>query len=73
MAAVTRFEDVINYISNSRLNFSSYKTPFSAQISLKNSFANYYKETDDVANAGCETNRNHDKIVMHKSELMELN
>ena len=44
MAATSRFEDVLNFISNSKLNFAIYKTPFSAQISLKNSFAKYFKE-----------------------------
>ena len=50
MAATSRFEEVLSSISNSKLNFSIYKTPFSAQISLKNSFAKYFKENEEHDN-----------------------
>ena len=44
MAAEVMFRDVLNYIAKSRLNFSIYQTPFSAQLSLKKSFANHFNE-----------------------------
>ena len=47
--AETRFDDVLNYISDSQLNFFIQKTPFSAQISLKKSFAQYFKKIEDVS------------------------
>ena len=44
MAADQVFQDVLNYVEKSRLNFSIYRTPFSAQLSLKKSFAKYFQE-----------------------------
>ena len=44
MAAEVTFRDVLNYVANSRLNFSIYQTPFSAQLSLKKSFAKHFNE-----------------------------
>ena len=41
MEADKIFKDVINYIENSRLNFSLSRTPFSASISLKRSFVKH--------------------------------
>ena len=45
--AETRFDDVLNYISYSQLNFFIQKTPLSAQISLKKSFAQYFKKIEE--------------------------
>jgi chromosome segregation ATPase len=70
-AAVTRFEDVINYISNSKLNFSIYKTPFSAQISLKKSFAKYFGEIEDLAAAANNMDAIKKETVKPKLEPME--
>ena len=44
MAAEIAFQEVINHIVMSKLNFSIYQTPFSAQLSLKKSFAKPFDE-----------------------------
>ena len=69
MAATFRFEDVLNFVSNSKLNFSIYKTPFSAQISVKNSFVKYFQENEALAN---DTNaaKNNEKTIF-KCELVK--
>ena len=46
MAAEKAFQDVLDYVSKSRLNFSIYQTPFSAQLSLKKSFAKHFQNDD---------------------------
>ena len=71
MTAETKFENVLNYISKSKLNFSIYKTPFSAQISLKNSFAKYYGEIEDLAAATSEMEINEEE-TKPKSESTEI-
>ena len=71
MAATSRFQDVLSFISNSKLNFSIYKTPFSAQISLKNSFAKYFKENECNENVTSEKVNDTDKIIL-KSEPVKL-
>jgi hypothetical protein len=58
MAATSKFENVLNFISNSKLNFSIYKTPFSAQIFLK-----YFDENEDLVNVTSELAKNNDNIV----------
>ena len=75
MAATSKFENVLNFISNSKLNFSIYKTPFSAQISLKNSYAKYFDENEDLVNVTSELAKNNDNIVPQtviKSEPVKL-
>ena len=48
MAAELTFKNVLTHITKSGLNFSIYLTPFSAQLSLKKSFAKkFYQETVD--------------------------
>ena len=44
MAAENTFEDVLSYVAKSKLNFSIYRTPFSAQLSLKKTFAKHFNE-----------------------------
>ena len=44
MAPDQAFQDVLSYVEKSRLNFSIYRTPFSAQLSLKKSFAKHFQE-----------------------------
>ena len=46
MAAEKAFQDVLDYISKSSWNFSIYQTPFSAQLSLKKSFAEHFQNDD---------------------------
>jgi len=72
MAATLKFEDVLNFISNSKLNFSIYKTPFSAQISLKNSFAKYFKEDEDLTNATGELKNDKLPVIVSKSQPVQL-
>ena len=49
MAAELAFKKAIDYIEQSGLNFSIYLTPFSAQLSLKKSFANnFHKNVKDA-------------------------
>ena len=48
MAAEKVFKNVLNHVANSKLNFSIYQTPFSAQLSLKKSFANHYEKKYSV-------------------------
>ena len=48
MAAEEAFKNVLKCVANSKLNFSIYQTPFSAQLSLKMSFANYSQKDDSV-------------------------
>jgi predicted nuclease with TOPRIM domain len=48
MAAELTFKNVLSHIQQSGLNFSIYLTPFSAQLSLKKSFAKkFYQEPVD--------------------------
>ena len=48
-AAELAFKKAIDYIEQSGLNFSIYLTPFSAQLSLKKSFANnFHKNVNGV-------------------------
>ena len=44
MAAEIAFQEVINHIVMSKLNFSIYQTPFSAQLSLKKTFVRPFDE-----------------------------
>ena len=46
MAAEKAFQEVLDYVSKSRLNFSIFQTPFSAQLSLKKSFAKHFQNDD---------------------------
>ena len=46
MTADQAFQDVLSYVEKSRLNFSIYRTPFSAQLSLKKSFAKHFSEEE---------------------------
>ena len=69
MAATSKFEDVFNFVSNSKLNFSIYKTPFSAQISVKNSFVKYFQENEALANDTDAAKNNEETIF--KSELVK--
>ena len=46
MTADQAFQDVLSYVEKSRLNFSIYRTPFSAQLSLKKSFAKHFQEEE---------------------------
>ena len=43
MAPDQAFQDVLSYVEKSRLNFSIYRTPFSAQLSLKKSFVKHFQ------------------------------
>ena len=44
MAGEKVFQNVLDYIARSKLNFSIYQTPYSAQLSLKKSFRKNFKE-----------------------------
>ena len=71
MAAVkSKFEEVLEYITDSKLNFFIQRTPFSAQISLKKSFAVYFKDTENSENDNSETFNHLDKIVEPKYETI---
>ena len=48
MAAEKAFQEVIYFIVESRLNYSIYQTPFSAQLSLKKTFVKHYNENKVV-------------------------
>ena len=67
-AATSKFEEVLNYISDSKLNFFIQRTPFSAQISLKKSFAVYYEKTENSEKDISESFDNQDRKVEIKSE-----
>ena len=74
MAAELTFKNVLTHITKSGLNFSIYLTPFSAQLSLKKSFAKkFYQETvDEVV---IEENLVHsleDKVEQLESRLKEI-
>ena len=44
MAGEKVFQNVLDYIARSKLNFSIYQTPYSAQLSLKKSFRKNFQE-----------------------------
>ena len=44
MAGEKVFQNVLEYIARSNLNFSIYQTPYSAQLSLKKSFRKNFQE-----------------------------
>jgi hypothetical protein len=46
MVGEKAFQDVINFVAKSKLNFSILQTPFSAQLSLKKSFAKNIHDDD---------------------------
>ena len=50
MAAEKAFQEVIDFIVESIINYSIYQTPFSAQLSLKKIFVKHYDENKDVIN-----------------------
>ena len=47
MAGEKVFQNILDYIARSKLNFSIYQTPYSAQLSLKKSFRKNFKEPKD--------------------------
>ena len=69
MAATEAFKDVLDYITRSNLNFSIYQTPFSAQLSIKKSYAKYF--TEDRKNLKQEDTKNYsfDKLDKEFKEL----
>ena len=68
--ATSRFENVLTFVSNSKLNFSIYKTLFSAQISLKNSFAKYSQVNEALAD-DTNKNKNNERITGYKSKIVD--
>ena len=46
-----------------------YKTPFSAHISIKNSFAKYYEDIEDPADSACETEKESEKFKIEPTEF----
>ena len=69
-AAKSKFEEVLDYITDSKLNFFIQRTPFSAQISLKKSFAVYFKDTKNSENDISERFNHQDRIVEPKYETI---
>ena len=47
MAGEKAFQDVLDFVTKSNLNFSIYQTPFSAQLSLKKSFVKKFYESSE--------------------------
>ena len=47
MAGEKAFQDLLDYVTKSNLNFSIYQTPFSAQLSLKKSFVKKFYESSE--------------------------
>ena len=71
MAATEAFKDVLDYISRSNLNFSIYQTPFSAQLSLKKSYAKYFTEDrENLAIQEVTKNNSYDKLEKEFKELI---
>ena len=69
MASEKVFQDVLKYVAQSRLNFSILHTPFSAQLSLKKSFAtNFHDKTEPCEEASAEF----DETNIWKKRSMEL-
>ena len=67
MAAEKAFQEVIDFIVESRLNYSIYQTPFSAQLSLKKTFVKHYDENKDVIKV-----KNEDVIDLKPSQFEKL-
>ena len=42
MASEKAFKEVLSFVAKSKLNFTIFQTPFSAQLSLKKSFAKHF-------------------------------
>ena len=47
MDASKSFQELMNQIENSKLNYVIHKTPFSANISVKRSFIKYHDESSE--------------------------
>ena len=67
MAADKAFESVINFVSSSKLNFSIYRNPFSAQLSLKKTFAKHF--SDESTNSGDIQNEEKDSRQVEIKQL----
>ena len=69
MAGEKVFQDVLNYVSKSNLNFSIFLTPFSAQLSLKKSFRrNYHSQSEHKVNEESESVK-----LMMENKLTAMN
>lgn len=63
------FQDVLKYVAQSKLNFSILQTPFSAQLSLKKSFAtNFHEHSGPLDKASAES----DDSGIWKNRSIEL-
>ena len=68
MAAELTFKNVLSYIQQSGLNFSIYLTPFSAQLSLKKSFAKKFFKEPVV---GVKIEENSERVLEAKVKQLE--
>ena len=71
MEASRTFNELINKIENSQLNFKISKTPFSAHISLKSSFIRYYDQKPAPVSQHCE-NVNNQLLKVANEENINL-
>ena len=84
MAGEKVFQDVLNFVAKSKLNFSILQTPFSAQLSLKKSFAKnihedqsdqvkeVIEESDETNFWKCRTRELENRLIAVNSENLQL-
>ena len=70
MTGEKAFQDVINFVAKSKLNFSILQTPFSAQLSLKKSFAKNIH--DDDSDQSTKIIEESDETIIWKFRTKEL-
>ena len=70
MAGEKVFQDVLNFVANSKLNFSILQTPFSAQLSLNKSFVKNIHE--DCSDQLKEVTEESDETEIWKCRTKEL-
>ena len=74
MAADKVFDSVLNFVAASKLNFSIYRTPFSAQLSLRKTFANHFSDntcSDDIKTSD-EVEETSEKLKLLEKRLQEI-
>ena len=70
MAGEKVFQDVLNYVSKSNLNFSIFLTPFSAQLSLKKSFRrNLHGQSEHKVNEAFQESDETESLKLEKLEM----
>ena len=72
MAANIAFESVLNSVRNSKLNFSIFLTPFSAQLSLKKTFAKHFSDESTNSGEGGIQNEEKNSLQVEIKQLEDL-